>query len=97
MPFMGLFWGGHSYAMPSVDDAETFDSIEAAGEALVDRYMNRSGSFPCVGDEAIIDLFPTTEDGRGWFDHAAYRITVTPTVLGGVLVADAVWAAERLM
>jgi len=36
--YVGLWHGGSSYSLPEWNDAETFPSIKAAGEALSERY-----------------------------------------------------------
>ena len=77
MPYKGLFWGGHGYAWTELESAETFDSVDTARAALVDRYYNRSGSFPCVGDEAIIYLYIARDNGEARFDYPSFRVSIT--------------------
>lgn len=48
MRVWGLWYGGRSYSCPSIDDAEEFRSIRAAGWALEAREENAGGDTPCV-------------------------------------------------
>ena len=96
MPYKGIFWGGHSYAWTPIEDAEDFASVADAGAALVDRYLNRSGSFPCVGSEAVIDLYAVGDDGLARFDYPDVRVTVDPTRIWSGILVGAEWQAENL-
>jgi hypothetical protein len=51
-PVWATWWGGQSYAVPYIEEAELFDSVQATRAEMWRRYFNRDGSTPCVdGDE----------------------------------------------
>lgn len=47
-----VWHGGASYSPPDVTDVETADSLAAVREVCADRYANRDGRFPAVGDDS---------------------------------------------
>ena len=60
MKVYGLWYGGSSYACPSIynqADVEKFESIEDAKQTLFSRYANYNGSTPAVTQESNIQLF----------------------------------------
>ena len=58
MKCYGLWYGGSSYAAPSVRrDTEEFDSIQEAKQTMERRYDNDDRSTPCVTDESEMQLF----------------------------------------
>lgn len=82
MPKLQALWfGGYSYAPPYEDDAETFESIEAAKQEFIRRYHNRNGRYPCVDDTCEMWLFFGEE---GSFDYPDRIIRFGPR--GGVRV-----------
>lgn len=59
MNVYGLWYGGCSYAPPSVpEDLEPFESIRAAAAELERRYHGGGGEFPAVTRESEILLYP---------------------------------------
>jgi len=48
MAVYGQWYGGHSYAAPSVQDTEQFPSLQHAKEAFEARVANSDGRTPCV-------------------------------------------------
>lgn len=64
-----LWQGGPSYRTSSVHDGdlETFAHFADAADALVDRYWNRDGQTPAVGDDTRMEVFleePDPLDGN---------------------------------
>lgn len=60
MKVYGLWYGGTSYAAPSIynrGDIEEFDSIQDAKDTLQERYENWNGYTPTVTHESEIHLF----------------------------------------
>jgi len=68
----GMWHGGPNYAVPSVEDTEQFDSIEAVKRALTDRRENRDGRTPVVTDESEFHVW--FEDPRGSLDPYPDRL-----------------------
>lgn len=57
MKVFGLWYGGSSYAAPTVKrDTEDFDSIKEARESFESRYDGEPG-YPAVSDESEMQLF----------------------------------------
>lgn len=58
MKVYGLWYGGSSYAVPSVpDDVEEFSSIKQAKDIFESRFEGEFGFTPCVTDESEMHLF----------------------------------------
>lgn len=58
MKVYGLWYGGNSYAVPSVpDDVEEFSSIKQAKDIFESRFEGEFGFTPCVTDESEMHLF----------------------------------------
>jgi len=45
-----LWYGGSSYAAPTLDDAERFRSLKSAIHACESRYDNDGGDTPCANE-----------------------------------------------
>ena len=81
MKVWGMWHGGSSYAVGSVDeDTEEFSSLQAAKDALYDREKRFDPYYPCVEDSEMQVFF---SDPRGNSDPYPDRIlTIGPR--GGV-------------
>lgn len=65
MTVYALWYGGSSYSVPHVTDLETFESVDAASEALLSRYAHghwQEQEFSFTNKSAVSDLTPAVNE-----------------------------------